>query len=124
MIEASRLVPAGARHVRPRRPRPSSCWSATTTVRSSAPRSASAKATDCVESTVSRRTMTPVALPPGVIEPRKACDELGAHGFLLGEPLPLLGHDLGRRALGEVGLGQLRLRELDPLGDPRDLLLD
>src|SRR5262249_37407148 len=124
MIEASRLVPAGARQVRPRRPRPASCWSATTTVRSAAPRSASAKATGWAEPTVPRRTLTPVALPPGVIEPAEARDELGAHGFLLGEPLALLGHDLGGRALGEVGLRQLRLRELDPLRDPRDLLLD
>src|SRR5437899_5238933 len=113
MIEASRLVPAGAREVRPSRPRPASCWSATTTVRSAAPRSASAKATDWVESTVPRRTMTPDVLPPGVIEPAEARDELGAHGFLLDETLSLLRDDLGGRALGEVRLRQLRLREPD-----------
>ena len=45
-IEASKLVPAGARQVRPRRPLPADCSSATTTVRSAAPRSASANATD------------------------------------------------------------------------------
>src|SRR3989442_10415826 len=100
MIEASRLVPAGARHVRPRRPRPSSCWSATTTVRSAAPRSASAKATDWVESTVSRRTTTPGGLPPTVIDPAEAREELGVQRFLLDEPLPLLCDDLGGRRLG------------------------
>src|SRR5215510_10594047 len=123
-IEARRLVPAGARHVRPRRPRPASCWSATTTVRSAAPRSARAKATVCVESTVPSRTMTPDALPAAIIEPAEARDELGAHGFLLDESLPLLGHDLGRGALGEVRLRQLGSRELDPLVDLGDLLLD
>src|SRR2546430_7266682 len=98
MMEARRLVRAGARQVRPSRPRPASCWSATTTVRSAAPRSASAKATDWVESTVPRRTMTPDVLPPGVIEPAEARDELGAHGFLLDETLSLLRDDLGGRA--------------------------
>src|SRR2546429_2186408 len=124
MIEASRLVPAGARQVRPRRPRPSSCWSATTTVRSAAPRSARAKATDWVESTVSRRTMTPGVLPATVIDPAKARDELGVQRFLLDEPLPLLRDDLGRRAFGEVRLRELALQELDPLGGLDDLLLD
>src|SRR5262245_27009304 len=123
-IEARRLVPAGARHVRPRRPRPASCWSATTTVRSAAPRSARAKATGCVESTVSRRTMTPDALPAAIIEPAEARDELGAHGFLLDESLPLLGDDLGRGALGEVRLRQLHPGEPDALVDPGDFLLD
>src|SRR2546430_3861079 len=124
MMEARRLVPAGARQVRPSRPRPASCWSATTTVRSAAPRSASAKATDWVESTVPRRTMTPDVLPPGVMEPAEARDELGAHGFWLDETLSLLRDDLGGRALGEVRLRQLRLREPDPLVDLGDLLLD
>src|SRR5438093_9479187 len=98
MMEARRLVPAGARQVRPRRPRPASCWSATTTVRSAAPRSASAKATDWVESTVPRRTTTPRALPPDVIEPAEARDEFGVDGFLLDEALTLARDDLGRRA--------------------------
>src|SRR5437899_4573801 len=124
MIEASRLVPAEALQVLPRRPRPASCWSATTTVRSAAPRSASAKATDWVESTVPRRTMTPGALLPGIVEPAEARDELGAHGFLLGESLPLLRDDLRGRALGKIRLRQLRAGELDPLVDLGDLLLD
>src|SRR5437899_4353967 len=124
MIEASRLVPAEALQVLPRRPRPASCWSATTTVRSAAPRSASAKATDWVESTVPRRTMTPGALLPGIVEPAEARDELGVQRFLLDEPLPLLCDDLGGRALGEVRLRQLALQELDALGGLGDLLLD
>src|SRR2546429_2435453 len=102
MMEARRLVPAGARQVRPRRPRPSSCWSATTTVRSAAPRSASAKATDWVESTVSRRTTTPGVLPPTVIDPAEARDELGVQRFLLDEPLPLLCDDLGGARRGQI----------------------
>src|SRR5262245_2059155 len=124
MMEASRLVPAGARHVRPRRPRPWICWSATTTVRSAAPRSARAKATDWVESTVSRRTMTPGALPATVTDPGEARDQLGVQRFLLDEPLPLACHDVGGRALGEIGLRQLGLQELDALGGLGDLLLD
>src|SRR5438309_899338 len=124
MIEASRLVPAGARQVRPRRPRPSSCWSATTTVRAAAPRWASAKATDWVESTVSRRTTTPGVLPLTVTDPAEARDELGVQRFLLDEPLPLLCDDVGGRALGEVRLRQLALQELDALGGLGDLLLD
>src|SRR5207245_538700 len=90
MIETSRLVPAGARQVRPRRPRPSSCWSATTTVRSAAPRSASAKATDWVESTVSRRTTTPGVLPLTAIDPAEAPDELALQRFLPDGPFPPL----------------------------------
>src|SRR6516162_10667226 len=123
-MEARRLVPAGALQLRPRRPRPASCWSATTTVRSAAPRSASANATDWVESTVPRRTMTPGVLPPGAIEPAEARDELGVDRFLLDQPLTLARHDLGRCALGEVRLRQLVLQEVDALGDLGDLLLD
>src|SRR5262249_44471538 len=117
MIEASKLVPAGARQLRPLRPRPASCWSATTTVRSAAPRSAGARAADWGDPAVSGRPMTPVRFPPSVTEPAEARDGLGAHGFLLGEPLPLLGHDLGGGALGEVWFRQLRFRELDPFDD-------
>src|SRR4029077_7734016 len=122
--EPSRLVPVGALQIRPRRPRPASCWSATTTVRSAAPRSASAKATDWVESPVSRRTTTPRALPPGVIDPAETRDELGVDGFLLDEALTLARDDLGRRALREVGLPELGLQEVHALGNLRDLLLD
>src|SRR5206468_1641265 len=89
-----------------------------------ATRSARAKATDWVESTVPRRTMTPGALLPGIVEPAEARDELGAHGFLLGEALPLLRDDLRGRALGKIRLRQLRAGELDPLVDLGDLLLD
>src|SRR5213593_3360828 len=124
MIEASRLVPAGARQVRPRRPRPSSCWSATTTVRSAAPRSASAKATDWVESTVSRWTIAAGALPRAIIDPGETRQKLGAKRLLLGEPLPFPGHDLGGRPLGELGPGQLALEEFDALGGTPDLLLE
>src|SRR5262245_4201460 len=124
MSEAGGLAPAGARHVRPRRPRPCSCWSATTTVRSAAPRSASAKATDWVESTVSRRTMTPGALPATVTDPGEARDQLGVQRFLLDQPLALARHDVRGRALGEIRLRQLVLQELDTLGGLGDLLLD
>src|SRR5262245_64764167 len=68
--------------------------------------------------------MTPDALPAAIIEPAEARDQLGAHGFLLAEALPLLGDDLGRRPLGEVRPRQLRPGEPDALVDPGDLLLD
>src|SRR5262245_7282528 len=124
MMEASRLVPAGARHVRPRRPRPWSCWSARTTVRSAARRSASVKATDWVESTVSRRTMTPGALPATVTDPGEARDQLGVQRFLLDQPLALARHDVRGRALGKIGLRQLGFQEVDALGGLGDLFLD
>src|SRR5439155_826228 len=82
------------------------------------------KATDWVESTVSRRTTTPGVLPLTVTDPAEAPDELGVQRFLLDEPLPLLCDDLGGRALGEVRLRQLALQELDALGRLADLLLE
>ena len=67
--------------------------------------------------------MTPDALPAAIIEPAEARDQLGAHGFVLDEALPLLGDDLGRRPLGEVRPRQLRPGEADALVDGFLILL-
>src|SRR2546426_6994946 len=120
-IEASRLVPGASFHDRPRRPRPADWWSATTTVRSGAPRAASPNAVVCVDSTTVRRT-TGIGL--AVIEPPEARRELLEERLVGGEPLALVRDDLGRGALDELGARELPLAKLDALFDPPDLLLE
>src|SRR5438093_1484584 len=88
------------------------------------PRYASPNATGGVEATVSRRTIAAGELSRAIIDPGEARQELGAKRFLLDEPLPLSGHDLGGRPLGELGPGQLALEEFDALGGTLDLLLE
>src|SRR6058998_969146 len=120
-IETRRLVPGASAHVRPRRPRPADWWSATTTVRSTAPSAARSKAMACVDSTTAKRT---IGAGLAIIDPAQARGELCPARLLRREPLALALDDLGRSALDELGPCELRLEELDGLGDPRDLLLE
>src|SRR5437870_7204931 len=120
-IETRRLVPGASAHVRPRRPRPADWWSATTTVRSAAPPAASSNAVVCVDSTTEKRT---IGAGLAVIDPAQARRELLQERLFGGEPLALARDDLGRGALDEVRARELRLAELDALGDPPDLLLE